>query len=296
MKKILLITMMLGCMISTFAQKRIPDYPSVSTVDSSALFLIWQSNANKKATLSTVEKSLGLKDTITVAEIFTSPVFTGTPIAPTAANGTNTNQVATTAFVLANTGSNSTAVPSSNFAEGIRALGGTTKAYTFGINNPGVTSYTMVDGTVYFTKLYLDSAMTIRSITVTETIQGDYTADGYNGIGLYSYNNGTLTLVASSTNNGNLWKTSYYPVVYNLSSPYSATKGMYAVGLLYNSSAQVTAPALIAGTSYSSSHGFMTFGITGKVYTTLAGQSTLPASTTDAACTSVFSPVVVVLK
>jgi hypothetical protein len=33
-----------------------------------------------------------------------SPTFTGTPAAPTAANGTNTTQVATTAFVLANAG------------------------------------------------------------------------------------------------------------------------------------------------------------------------------------------------
>lgn len=34
----------------------------------------------------------------------TSPAFTGTPTAPTAAPGTNTTQLATTAFVLANTG------------------------------------------------------------------------------------------------------------------------------------------------------------------------------------------------
>jgi hypothetical protein len=34
-----------------------------------------------------------------------SPAFTGTPTAPTAANGTNTTQIATTAFVLANMGS-----------------------------------------------------------------------------------------------------------------------------------------------------------------------------------------------
>ena len=33
-----------------------------------------------------------------------SPALTGTPIAPTAGNGTNTTQIATTAFVLANTG------------------------------------------------------------------------------------------------------------------------------------------------------------------------------------------------
>jgi len=34
-----------------------------------------------------------------------SPAFTGTPTAPTATAGTNTNQIATTAFVLANSSS-----------------------------------------------------------------------------------------------------------------------------------------------------------------------------------------------
>lgn len=36
---------------------------------------------------------------ISVASLFTSPAFTGTPTAPTAAGGTNTTQLATTAFV-----------------------------------------------------------------------------------------------------------------------------------------------------------------------------------------------------
>ena len=41
------------------------------------------------------------------ATMFTNPTFTGTPLAPTAAAGTNTTQIATTAFVNSNfTGSN----------------------------------------------------------------------------------------------------------------------------------------------------------------------------------------------
>lgn len=40
-------------------------------------------------------------DAVTFAQVFTSPAFTGTPTAPTAANGTNTTQLATTAFVQA---------------------------------------------------------------------------------------------------------------------------------------------------------------------------------------------------
>ena len=39
-------------------------------------------------------------DSVTYAQVFNSPVFTGTPAAPTAAVGTNTTQLATTAFVV----------------------------------------------------------------------------------------------------------------------------------------------------------------------------------------------------
>lgn len=42
-----------------------------------------------------------------------SPTFTGTPLAPTASLGTNTTQIATTAFVLANAGSSFPAVVAS---------------------------------------------------------------------------------------------------------------------------------------------------------------------------------------
>lgn len=274
---------------------KISELPIATSINTSDILVINQGNITKQISYEIIEEDIGINDTTTIEEVFTSPNFTGVPTAPTATNGTNTNQIATTAFVLANTGSGST-TSSSNFIEGIKALGGSVKGYTFGLNNPGVSSYTMVDGTVYFAKIYLDNDTTINSITVTETTQGDYTADAYNGIGLYTYNEGTLTLVASSVNNGNIWKTSYYPVVYTLATPYAASKGMYVVGLLYNSSAQVTAPVLIAGSGYVSTHGFMTFGITGKVYTTLAGQTALPESTTDAACTSVHTPVVIVLK
>lgn len=40
-------------------------------------------------------------DAVNFAQVFTSPAFTGVPTAPTAANGTNTTQLATTAFVQA---------------------------------------------------------------------------------------------------------------------------------------------------------------------------------------------------
>lgn len=55
----------------------------------------------------------------------TSPSFLGVPTAPTAANGTNTAQIATCAFVLANAGSGGGGVPSDNFplVDGVAAPG-----------------------------------------------------------------------------------------------------------------------------------------------------------------------------
>jgi hypothetical protein len=47
----------------------------------------------------------GLKVELDKKANLASPALTGTPTAPTAANGTNTTQIATTAFVLANAGS-----------------------------------------------------------------------------------------------------------------------------------------------------------------------------------------------
>ncbi len=60
--------------------------------------------------------------------MFTSPTFTGTPIAPTASPGTNTTQIATTAFVLANGGVTSDA--SNNTFGGTGALGSLTAGGT----------------------------------------------------------------------------------------------------------------------------------------------------------------------
>jgi hypothetical protein len=54
----------------------------------------------------TVGSVVGTTDTQTLNnKTLDSPVLTGLPVAPTAANGTNTTQLATTAFVLANAGS-----------------------------------------------------------------------------------------------------------------------------------------------------------------------------------------------
>ena len=61
-----------------------------------------------------------------------SPAFTGTPTAPTAASGTNTTQIATTAFVLENVASSG--VSSVTGTDGITPTTATTGAVTLGLS------------------------------------------------------------------------------------------------------------------------------------------------------------------
>jgi hypothetical protein len=63
-----------------------------------------------------------------------SPTFTGTPTAPTAAVGTNTTQIATTAFVLANAGGTPATTTTSGIIQLAGDLGGTAAAPTIANN------------------------------------------------------------------------------------------------------------------------------------------------------------------
>ena len=88
------------------------------------------------------------------------------------------------------------------------ALGSTIIASTFPIDRV-TSSYTLVDTRMDVQAVYIRESKTIAGVKWFQGVQGNYTADNYNGVGLYSYDGaGTLTLVASSTNDGNIWKAS----------------------------------------------------------------------------------------
>lgn len=128
----------------------------------------------------------------------------------------------------------------------IQALGSTIKAQSFDSEmNTTTTVRGLADGRIEFQSVYISQAATITGAWFLQVTQGNYTADNYNGIGLYSYSAGTLTLVASTTNDGNIWKTAASTYASKaFSTPYSAAAGVYYVGFLYNSSAQTTAPSV----------------------------------------------------
>jgi hypothetical protein len=121
---------------------------------------------------------------------------------------------------------------------------------------------------------------TVSSVTFYQSTLGDYTADQENRIGLYELNNGTgvLTLVASTANNGSLWKTSLGLIDTNFSASASVTSGSpYFIAALYNSSAQVTQPQILGDASNVSSTvaiGTASIELSGGINT----QNTLPAT------------------
>ena len=126
---------------------------------------------------------------------------------------------------------------------------------------------------LYLYASYIPKNSTITGVKWYQGTAGVYTANNYNGIGLYSYSGGTLTLVASSTNDGNIWKTTANGWASKaFTSAYSASKGVYYIAFLYNYSAFTTHPSLgissgitFGSNTYDFTNSAKTFGSVGAI-------------------------------
>jgi hypothetical protein len=97
----------------------------------------------------------------------------------------------------------------------------------------------------YFVAVYLSQSATITGVKWYQYLAGNFTASHYNGVGLYSYSGGTLTLQASSTVDNNTWTvTSNTYGSKAFSSTYAAAAGIYYVALSASNSAATTVPQL----------------------------------------------------
>ncbi|MGN6475752.1 MAG: hypothetical protein ACTHKV_00900 [Flavipsychrobacter sp.] len=125
------------------------------------------------------------------------------------------------------------------------ALGSDIKATpAYPVNSVSL-SVAPIDQIVRLLAVYLPKAAVITGASWFQSTTGNYTANNYNGIGLYSYSGGILTLVASSTNDGNIWKgTGSSWQRKDFSSTYNAAPGIYYVAMLYCRSAATTAPTI----------------------------------------------------
>lgn len=141
----------------------------------------------------------------------------------------------------------------------------------------------LVDSRIYIAPLWLAEDATITGVKWVQNTQGNYTGDQYNGLGLYSYSGGTITLVASSTDDADIWKGASGSLQSKaFSSTYAASAGLYYVAAIYNNSAQTTAPQI--GYCGTLSTAWQTFDFTNSAKWTgaILTQLTLPASTTMA--------------
>lgn len=156
---------------------------------------------------------VGTSDTQTLTnKSLISPALTGTPTAPTATVGTNTTQVATTAFVLANASGNTTStslttntVPKANGANSIINSAITDDGTTLTYNGSGGAAASFIGvGQLSLT----GSTPTIANGVGAGTSPGTPTITGTNGAGVITVITGSATptgaILATITDNGTL--------------------------------------------------------------------------------------------
>lgn len=165
---------------------------------------------------------------------------------------------------------------------GYQAIGSPLVAQTTGCKITDITgSQTLTSQTEYYFQVVLDKAQTLTGIYWYQFTKGSYTSSNENRVGLYTYSGGTLTLVASTTNDGTLWQTATSGTAGNkaFSATYSASIGTYYVGALYSSSAVVTVPVIGSGTAMvGGGVSSMTFTNSAKIAANVTGQTTLATS------------------
>jgi hypothetical protein len=252
---------------------------------------------------SAIQTQLDLKATLA------SPTFTGTVVLPsTTSIGTTSSteigyvdgvtsaiqtQIDTKAPTISPTFTGTVTIPAATQIEGtviskdygrkaMEALGSAVKAITVGtdaISNVTTTA-AMVDGTRLFNAVWLNTAETITGVKFYQGTQGSFTGDNFNGIGLYSYSGGTLTQVAVTANDANIWKgssASWQTVAFT--TPAALQPGIYFYCFMYSNSAETTAPTIGCAQAWGAS-GMPVgdFTNSAKLTCNQTSQTTMPAS------------------
>lgn len=103
-------------------------------------------------------------------------------------------------------------------------------------------SQNLTDGRLNFTAIYIPSSTYVTGAITSLNTAGVFTGDNENSISLYSHSASTLTRIAITANDQNIWKTTN-TLQTAFGSPVTLSKGIYYLAILYNNSAQTTAPS-----------------------------------------------------
>ncbi|AXH76791.1 MAG: hypothetical protein [Caudoviricetes sp.] len=159
-----------------------------------------------------------------------------------------------------------------------QALGSTTLHETVELGL-GVNTTNLQSGVILYQAIYLPTT-TVNGFVIHLDTAGVFTGNNTNSIGLFTYSAGTLTKVAETANDANIWKSLLSTKA--LSSPYSASAGLYFIGIIYNQSSQSTQPKIITTTNFPA---FTASNSAGLALKSGTGNTALPSSTTAAANT-----------
>jgi hypothetical protein len=130
---------------------------------------------------------------------------------------------------------------------GYQLMGSTIKGTNLAVTNPmqmNTATLVLTSGRSEITAIFIQKTTTITGVKWYQAANGSYTANNYNGVGLYSQSGGNLTLVASCANDGTIWQTAAGWRSKAFSSTFTASRGVYYLAALYSSSAQTTAPGI----------------------------------------------------
>lgn len=134
-----------------------------------------------------------------------------------------------------------------NAIRAIQDAGGTLQAICTWCDLIPLNTLAIVNQRILFSNIYIpESATDLTGIYWVQTVTGAYTADNNNKVGLYSVDGDSIRLIASSANDGDLWKAADSTFQYKaFSSAYSDPEpGVYYTAFIYCISGSTTAPQL----------------------------------------------------
>jgi len=249
-----------------------------------------------------LHKDYNLTETVTGTKTFSSTVTANSATLTSTTTGLLPNRV-TTSQMNAISASNGMVVYNTDFSElynyngfewveasatltnAVKAMnlgGSPIVAETFGMM--GIISITgasaLGSGSPGYCAIYINKRTTLTGAVFFSAVQGNFTANNTNSIGLYSYSGGTITKIAETANDGNIWKnTSNTWVQVPFSSTVTVAPGLYFIAACYSSSSQTTAPSIGRGNIMLS--GAQNSPLTTnsfKLYSFRTGQTTLPST------------------
>ena len=165
-----------------------------------------------------------------------------------------------------------------SYVERLKALGSNILFSTaLGGSNQSTTGTSQ---TLFLNSVYINKESLITGISTQQTVLGDFTPNNYNGVGIYSFDvaTTTYTLISSSVDDPNLWKTTTGVISKNLSSPILLQSGVYFIAILHNASATVAPPSFGIANSVVSSSVNTNLTLPSNTYMSAfsSGQLTLP--------------------